>query len=136
MARKRRSAEDYHWLAKENGMFWVGHAVPEHTLVKTGWECPQGHLWLARWADVWMGRTCPTCKGVDRITRKDYVRMGMRHGIYFVGPVPKGKREKTWWELPGPEKKRVFYSYRVLDERKHPFCPENAEVTRKILEGE
>lgn len=133
--RKKRSEQDYHDLAHEKGMLWVGHKVPFNTLTKTGWECRQGHLWEARWADVWMGRTCPTCKGKDRMTRKDYENLALKHGIYFIGPMPEGQRDLTWWELPGKDKIRVQYTYRYLHDTKRIICPENAEVVRKIMQG-
>lgn len=109
-----KDEEDYHDLAAKHNLRWVGHELPRDVLTKTGWECDHGHLWQARYADLYMDRSCPQCKGMHEKGRKDYEALARWHGIYFVGPIPQNVRHKTWWEHPGPSSARFRDSYRNL----------------------
>ena len=53
---------DYHALAEERGLRWIGPEVPNNRS-KTGWECEQGHQWEAAYSNIQQGSGCPFCWG-------------------------------------------------------------------------
>lgn len=56
-----RNAGDYAALAQHRDFIWLG-PFPKTTHNKTSWQCQQGHVWQARFADIQDGSSCPICK--------------------------------------------------------------------------
>lgn len=89
---------DYQGLATWKGMTWVGRRLPENALSKTQWMCKRKHIWEARYADIYMERTCPVCNNHKVKTDEDYVLLAEKFNIKLLGPVPKHSRIMTLWK--------------------------------------
>lgn len=58
--RSRTRPPDYEALAATRGFEWLGPLVAT-VKTPTGWRCPAGHEWQARYADIRRGGGCPIC---------------------------------------------------------------------------
>ena len=56
----RKTPADYHALAEKRGFRWLGPEV-RNIQTRTGWECEQGHRWMATYSTVRKGTGCPLC---------------------------------------------------------------------------
>lgn len=56
----RKTAEDYHALAKSRGFIWLGDSVT-NARTKTRWRCAQGHEWEASYSTISQGHGCQLC---------------------------------------------------------------------------
>jgi len=61
---RRKTAQDYHQLAKRHGVKWLGPQV-RNTLTKTTWQCIEGHIWQSRYNDIQQDYGCPTCSRLN-----------------------------------------------------------------------
>lgn len=113
----RKTRSDYKRIGSNRGFSWVGEEEPESTLHITKWMCGKGHLFTARYADIYWGRGCPECSLRSRKTDEDYRRMARAHGITYVGPLPHNRNELTWWKIPGANEEPFQASYKSLHER-------------------
>ena len=98
---QNRTPADYETLAGERGFAWLGPEVP-NAQTKTGWRCPQGHEWQARYANIQQGSGCPRCAalGIDRKPRKgpaDYHALAAERGFEWLGPEVRTTKIKTTW---------------------------------------
>jgi hypothetical protein len=59
-AYSRKTAMDYHALARTRGLHWIGPEVP-NSRTQTGWSCTQGHTWQSTYSRIRQGAACPTC---------------------------------------------------------------------------
>jgi hypothetical protein len=96
---KNLTAGDYHAAGQSVGYSWIGSAVPLSTKHPTTWRCQLGHEWEAPYTNlVFSGSGCPYCANEKRRNMDDdYRRIGLRHSLNYIGPLPKNSREKTWW---------------------------------------
>jgi DNA-directed RNA polymerase subunit RPC12/RpoP len=58
----RKTKEDYHELAKSYGFKWIGDVLPKSNKYSTLWECEEGHVWKARYNNIYNGYGCPYCQ--------------------------------------------------------------------------
>ncbi len=65
----RKKPADYHQMAASRGFRWLGPEV-SGARVKTGWQCPQGHQWQARYNNIQQGSGCPECARLKRTKQK------------------------------------------------------------------
>jgi len=98
----RNPPEDYHALAAERGLVWLGPEV-RSTREKTGWRCRYGHEWQTAYYVIQRGRTCPTCahqRSHDplRKTPEDYHALAAERGFVWLGPEVRSATEKTGWQ--------------------------------------
>jgi len=52
---------DYHKIGKPRGIQWLGDELPKNTTTRTKWQCPEGHVWEARYNGMYRGHGCPDC---------------------------------------------------------------------------
>lgn len=87
-----KTPEDYHALARERDLEWIGPEVP-NIRTKTAWRCSSGHVWYAPFGSVQSGRGCPVC--IDRVNglcvsklQRQLCKMLPSDGIlnYRIGP--------------------------------------------------
>jgi Probable Zinc-ribbon domain len=96
----RKTEADYHDLAKERGLKWVGEAVPANVVTTTTWQCPNGHRWERAFNPIQQGNGCPRCSGRGK-TEADYHAAGKPRSIKWVGKVlPATVHTKTTWQCP------------------------------------
>ena len=55
-----KTPDDYHILARDRGIEWVGK-FPKSTQHKTTWACSNGHKWKTTYGEIYKGRGCPSC---------------------------------------------------------------------------
>lgn len=96
---RSKDESDYRDLAKERGFEWLGKRVPETTFNKTRWRCSEGHIWLARYADIGQGSGCPECaNNAKRYGPDKYHEVGQLAGLKWTGEsLPKNTTCKTLW---------------------------------------
>ena len=56
-----KSTEDYHKLAENRNLVWLGPSVTR-TVYKTEWRCQRGHEWKATFDGINQGSGCPICR--------------------------------------------------------------------------
>lgn len=90
---------DYYEAAERNGITWLG-PLQASTKAPTAWRCRRGHEWQAPYTNIVFSKSgCPQCAiESNRNSEEDYRRIGLRHSLTFVGPLPESTRIKTWWE--------------------------------------
>lgn len=60
--RIKKTASDYVELARQRGFFWVD-TLPQHSHLKTRWQCQHGHVWEATYTNISNRKSnCPHCK--------------------------------------------------------------------------
>lgn len=109
----RKTPEDYHALASQNGFIWLGPMVDKvHT--KTVWRCSLGHEWESGYADIRQGYGCWFC-GIDKraYTQKkkpnDYHILAQIRKFVWLGPEVGNKRTKTNWQCEYNHKWEACY---------------------------
>lgn len=93
----RKTAKDYHVLARSRGFIWHGPEV-NSVVTKTEWECSYGHHWNGRYNDISNGSGCPYCSGTARKNPSDYDNLAIRRGYYWLGPEVNNVASKTEWK--------------------------------------
>jgi very-short-patch-repair endonuclease len=96
-AKAPKAPADYHALAEERGIRWLGPEVP-NTDTKTGWECEQGHRWETPYSYIRQGTACPVCAGSIPKTPTDYHALAQEKGFHWLGPEVPTVITKTGWE--------------------------------------
>lgn len=117
VSKKTKTELDYHQLAQEAGLKWIDGALPRNVLVKSKWQCEDGHIFHIRYADIQQGRRCPVCNNHKFKDERDYRELAQSRGIQFRGPVPQNSREPTKWFDPRTQQEFVD-TYRRLSNRK------------------
>lgn len=56
----KKTPDDYHALAAERGIDWIGVVAP-NTNAMTRWRCAEGHEWDMRYGRIKRGDRCPQC---------------------------------------------------------------------------
>lgn len=101
---RRKTAKDYHALAQNRGMEWLGSVII-NTSTKTIWRCSCGNVWEAAYSKVNSGMNCPECglkKSAKSRRRKpeNYFYIARQRGFEWVGPYSGLVDEKTGWICP------------------------------------
>ena len=104
-----KTAADYRALAKERGLRWLGPPVP-NVGTNTGWECVEGHHWLASYNNIQQGHGCPVCYGNAPKTPADYHALARERGFRWVGPEVPNVHTKTGWECEKGHRWQAPYS--------------------------
>lgn len=97
----RKHPVDYHSLAVESGIEWIGPEV-NRTNLPTGWRCPLGHEWMASYNNVSKHRDCRICRRQrnierTRLTPDDYHALARSLGFEWLGPPVLKNTEYTNW---------------------------------------
>ena len=113
---RRKTAADYHDLAKSRGINWIEKRIPTNTrTAKTKWKCDCGHIWLTTYATIQCGSGCPKCsrKKVADDRRKspsDYKALANRFGYTLTGTVPPRTHISTSWICPNGHRVKRCYN--------------------------
>ena len=118
--RNRRVPEDYHNLAKEKGFIWVGPEVFS-IQTKTGWQCGNGHEWLANFSNIRSGWGCPRCSGKFPKKPEDYYKLAEVRGFQWLGPEVNRSMVKTFWECSFHHQWQATYS-KIKSGSGCPYC--------------
>ena len=93
----RRTPAEYHALATQRGLEWLGPAVT-NARTKTTWQCSQGHKWESPYKEILKGYGCQHCYGNAAKTPIEHHTLAKERGFTWLGPeVPNGAT-KTWWK--------------------------------------
>jgi len=96
---RRKTASDYHALAKKAGISWIGEEVPSLVKMKTNWMCSQKHTWSTSYVVIRAGHNCPICAGVSKIKIEDYYKLAEIRGYIWLGKeIPQSSLVSTEWE--------------------------------------
>jgi hypothetical protein len=117
----RKVAADYHALAKKRNFVWLGPEVP-NIQSPTGWQCPQGHHWQARYNNIQRGTGCPYCAGVvAKKTPDDYHTLAAQQGFVWLGPEVPNIQTKTGWQCTRGHQWQASYA-RIRQGGRCPEC--------------
>ena len=95
--RARKTPQDYIKLAEKRGFFWIGE-FPHTVNELTTWQCQSGHVWNAKYSNIYSGRNCPYCAGKARKTLNDYYLLASQNEIEWISEVlPEAVNEPTNW---------------------------------------
>lgn len=124
-----KTPEDYHALAKQHQIEWVG-PLPQSVMHKTEWQCNKGHKWQARHTDIRKPSGCPTCKGIAfgnrrRATAEDYHTRAKEYGFKWLGPYTGDAFKRTRWQC----KKGHIFEARYVGIGQGYGCPTCARST-------
>ena len=64
-----KTPADYRALAQARGFRWLGPKAA-NARTKTGWQCAEGHRWMARYSNFRQGSGCPVCARAGRVEAK------------------------------------------------------------------
>lgn len=98
----RLKPESYFKLAEERNLKWVGPIV-SNAVSKTGWECSEGHQWLAQYNNIQSGSGCPHCSrkkrgNTTRNVASEYEALARKQSVKWLGTEVKSVKSKTLWE--------------------------------------
>lgn len=106
----RKVPDDYHRLAKEHNIKWLGPRVA-NTRIKTKWECAEGHKWKARHDSIQQGHSCPYCSNQVPKTLVDYHNLAEKRGFKWLGSMtPNTTQIKTLWECKKGHRRNATYN--------------------------
>lgn len=103
---RRKTPADYHAIAAEHGMTWLGPSV-NNTHTKTWWLCAAGHKWFTRFDSVRSHCGCSKCVRVAvgkwngdarRYRAEHYHELANRFGFEWVGILPQSNKTLTEWQ--------------------------------------
>lgn len=158
---RRIKPEQYHEMAKQNGLEWLGPEV-QGVMHKTWWKCSNGHKWLTPYSTVKKGASCPECIGLvngRRVSKLQRMLCDMVGGILnykidrctvdvalFVGNVKIAiEYDCYYWHAKTQEndKRRAEYMIRrgwkaltVKSNTQLPTIAKMQEAIRILLDGE
>jgi hypothetical protein len=124
---RKKTAQDYHDLAAEKNIEWIGHRVPPNTNVATLWQCERGHKTKRTYQCVKHTEQCLVCYQKNkafawkrRITADDYYALEATTGFKLIGSVPRATNIKTTWVCARGHK--VFKCYQSV--KREQSCKE------------
>lgn len=117
--RKTKRPDDYHQLANDRGLLWLGPAV-SNVMKKTNWRCHQGHEWKVPYSQIQKGRGCPACYRQKQRYQPDvYRNLAQERGFEWLGPPVTNVMKKTAWRC---SRNHIWYApYHHL--RRGSGCP-------------
>jgi hypothetical protein len=92
------SEDDYHLLAEQREIKWIGNSLPNTITDKTMWQCQKGHQWSAIYNNIKTGYGCPYCANRIPKAKEDYHKLADNRGIKWLGPEVENTNTKTWWQ--------------------------------------
>lgn len=127
---RRHSPADYHRLAQQRGLRWLGPQVSD-TSAKTGWRCSRGHQWQADYSHIQQGSGCPQCASTRPKTAGDYHQVAKARNFRWLGTEAPNVRMKTRWQCPQGHQWEALYN----NVRRGSGCPICANRVPKAAEA-
>ncbi len=125
--RLRKTPADYHALAEERGMRWLGPKVST-TNDLTEWQCVQGHRFTSRYTSLQQGFGCAICSNRVRKSARDYRALARAHRLTWLEKRPPLTRQKTLWRCA--QGHRFTATYNTLQQGHGcPTCAGNRPPT-------
>lgn len=97
------TATDYASVARLRGFVWLG-PMPEGSQRKTGWQCPEGHVWQQTYANIAHKKSgCPACKpaamrALRQLKGDAYHQLAQKRGFLWLGPTAPNSQAMTRWQ--------------------------------------
>lgn len=135
--RKRKTEEDFHKLATEKGMIFLG-PMPLSSRTNTFWQCQCGSVFEASYQSIFYNRgLCSSCALRSRSSKRshtteDYQKLADRKGFSWTGEcLPQNSRADTGWRC-----NRCGLEFRSSFARvsRNRHCPNCTPVVRKTRE--
>lgn len=127
-AAQRHSPKHYHALAAQFGFRWLGPSV-RNIMVRTGWECPEGHRWKAKYHYVQQGYGCPECvAAARRVPPEEYRNLAVVRGFEWLGPEVPNAGAKTGWRCPEGHEWSIQY-HKIQQGNGCPHCANKVPKT-------
>jgi len=123
----KKIEKDYHDLAKEKGLKWVGLELPLNVVAKTAWECGNNHKFKSTYNKVQQGRGCPYCSNHIKLIEENYYNLAKRRGLYWLGPFPKSTHVNTLWKCSKGHKFTSTYN-RIQCGGGCPYCSNHVKL--------
>lgn len=111
----RKTADDYHDLAKQVGYEWLGEEA-KNSHSRSAWKCDQGHVFQGIYNHIRGGHKCPICAlsnlGKEKAhTEEAYRIVGTSRGIKWLGDdTPRNSKTLTEWECANGHRWRTSYN--------------------------
>lgn len=93
----RKTATDFHALARQRAVTWTGDRVVRVN-EKTTWRCAQGHVFDTSFTILRRSTGCPHCAGHGRKTPAFFEAAAKAIGLTWLGPEVERTTEKTRWQ--------------------------------------
>ncbi len=94
---RKLTKENYDKIYKYTGYKLISNKIPL-ALEKGLWECNVcKNKWITNYNSIYMGKRCPKCLNIVKITEQNYHEIAKINGISYLGPFPKRTRFKTNW---------------------------------------
>lgn len=120
----RKIAEDYHHLAAQKNIEWIGVNIPANIASPTLWRCLKGHSWRSPYRNVHKNKyPCPVCSkriGAYKLEARHYRALAERQELTWIGSLPPGGHEETTWRC---KHGHVFESSYHSTRRRKSSCP-------------
>lgn len=123
----RLTHEQYHALASRRGVMWLGE-LPANSHTKTIWRCSNGHEFDTTYDNIRGGHGCRYCAGNMPLTEPDYHALASKHGLTWIGALPKSANHKTEWMCPQGHKFMTKYAV-IYTKHGCPYCAGLAKKT-------
>jgi very-short-patch-repair endonuclease len=126
----RKTEEDYHAIAKERGLLWIGDEVPPNNHTYTLWQCGEGHQWSIPYHNIQAGDGCPFCAGTIPKTEADYHALARERDFIWIGSeLPPNVLTRTMWECSHGHRWRTVYAS-IQQGRGCPLCQDMVNGAR------
>lgn len=105
-----KTEADYHILAKQHGLEWIGASLPVTTQVKTLWRCKAGHIWETKYNQIYNGYGCYECSPTRKRTVDDFHTLATKHGFQWLGAEAVKTDVKTLWQCGNGHQWEAVYN--------------------------
>jgi hypothetical protein len=123
--KRRNTPEEYHALAAERGLVWLGPEVTG-SAQKTKWQCSQGHIWETSYSVIRGGCGCRACsyeerQEAHRLHSQDYYALAARREFTWLGPEVRASKYHTQWQCSNGHTWEASYN-NIEKGSGCPFC--------------
>jgi len=127
--RAAKKPEDYHLVAIERGISWIGDKLPHNVDTRTLWRCSKGHEWEAVFYNIKLGTGCPKCAAKSRnnwkrITSQHFHEVAEKNGFEWIGVEAEGNNAKTKWRCSKGHEWEAAYAS-IHQGHGCPYCARN-----------
>lgn len=130
--RPPKFSEDYHQVASERGIKWVGYGVPLNVRTPTRWRCSCGEEWEAAYVVITKEKRfhgCSNCQKEQiaqeqRLSNSSYHSLAEQRGFKWLGPTVMRNGDHTKWECAQGHKWRAAYTH-IQQGKGCPHCAKN-----------
>lgn len=120
----RKSESDYHALADQQNIEWLGKDIPKNAASLTTWRCAEGHEFQVSYERLKrMATACPQCRAAKQRSAADYEMLARSCGWRWVGgSIPSNSRTVTNWRCSQGHTLRMSYTWVARQKGACPVC--------------